>query len=121
MFIDLAIHHRLSETRFIALVMTVTTIADQVGDKILMERMAVSERGTGSLDTSLRIIGVDMNYRDLKPFCNVAGMQAAARFSLCSREPQLIVGDDMHRTARFVSGDTGEVKGFGDDTLSCKR
>src|SRR5687768_8758483 len=120
MFIDLAIHYRLRKTRFISFVMTITAIADQVDHKILMEFMSVGERGARGLGTGLWIICINVNYGNFKSFRQIAGVQTAARFMLGGCKPQLVVSDDMQTAARYISGNTGEVNCFRDDTLPCK-
>ena len=78
MCIYLAIHHRLGEARFVAFVMTVAAITDQVDHKILAEFLPVGESGARRLKTGQRIIRINMDDRNFEAFRQIAGMQAAA-------------------------------------------
>src|SRR5688572_2386224 len=104
MCVDLAIHHRLGEARFVAFVMTVAAITDQVDHKILAEFLPIGESSARRLKTSERIIRVNMDDRHFESLRQIAGMQTAARFGICGGEAQLIVGDDVQTATGGIPG-----------------
>ncbi len=100
MFIDLVVHCRLGKARLIPFVMTITPVTDQIDHEVLVELVAIGERGPCRFDARDRVIRIDMNDRDLKTLCHIAGMQAAARFMFIGGKAQLVVGDDMDCATR---------------------
>ena len=65
---DFLVHQGLREGGFLALIMPVAAVADQIYQEILAEFVAVSAGHFRHRDTGLRLVGVDMDNRISKPF-----------------------------------------------------
>ena len=72
------VHQRLRERRFIPFVVAEPAVTDQVDQKVATKPRAVFPRQTRRLETGHRVVGVDMDDRDLEP-----GAQGRSR-SWCS-------------------------------------
>ena len=100
---DLLVHERLGERRLVAFVVAVAAVADQIDQEIALERRAVRDGETGRLDARFRIVGVDMDDRDLESTGEPARVQRAVGLARHRREPELIVHDDVNRAASRVA------------------
>src|SRR5688500_12250860 len=104
MLIDLLVHCRLREARLIALVVTVTPVADEIDHEVLLELLAIGERGPGGLDACHRVIRIDMHHRNLESCCHIAGMKSAAGLVFVGGKAELVVGNDMDRSTHCIAG-----------------
>src|SRR5690349_7096144 len=87
MLINLLVHRGLGKARFIAFIMPIAPVADQVDHKVLAELLTIGKGGTCCFHTCHWIICVDMDDRNFKSFCEIAGKHAATRFALICRKP----------------------------------
>ena len=71
MLLDLLIHQRLGCRGLIRLVMTITTIADQINHHVTMEGVAKLQRQLGHQDHCIRIIAVDVKDGRLNHLGNI--------------------------------------------------
>ena len=82
---DLLVHQRLRERRLVALVVAVAAVADQVDEEVALEPRAVRERQPRRLDARYRIVGVDVDDRDLEAARQAARIRRAV--GLAARRP----------------------------------
>ena len=101
---DLLVHHRLRERRLVAFVVAVAPVADQVDQEVAPEPRAVLPRQARRLEAGDRIVGVDVDDRDLEAARQAAGVAGAVGLGRRGREPELVVGDDVDRAAGVVAG-----------------
>ena len=94
-FTDHLIHHRLSKSRLILLVMTVSTIPDDIDENVLMELLAVFKGNMYGFVHELGLVGIYVNDRSLNRPSNVSTIKPSSSLSRCSRETDLIVSDYM--------------------------
>ena len=80
--------------------MSITTIANKINNKILMEFLSISEGSSSGFDTSLWIVCIDVDDWDFKSLGKVTGMEATARFSVRGSETELVVRDKVQTAAR---------------------
>jgi hypothetical protein len=83
----------------------VTAIADEVDEEILPELRAVRDAETDGRDARLEIVGVDVNDRDLEALREVARVARRAGLVRVGRKADLIVHDDVQRSADAVTGE----------------
>ncbi len=107
---DCLVHERLRERRFVALVVAMSSVPDQVDQEILVKFLSVCCRYPAGFYARSRVVGVDMNYRDLKPFRKVAGVPCASRLVWRGGVSQLIVRDNVYRAAGRVPFKAREVE-----------
>src|SRR5258708_29008889 len=86
-----------------------------------MEFVPIREGCVSGFDTSLRVIGIDMNDRDLESLRKITGVKTASRFVFYCGEAQLVVGDDVQTAARRIAWQARKVEGLRNNSLSRKR
>src|SRR5207247_1100742 len=91
------VQRRLSERWLVRLVVSVTTIADDVDQEVLSEFRPVLDRQSDHVNARLRIVGVDVNDRNFESLCQIAGVACRPRIAWIRRESDLIVYDDVKR------------------------
>jgi len=98
------VHQRLRDHRFIRLVVTEFAEADDVDHNILLEFLAEFHRHFGDKGDCLRVIAIDVEDRCLDHLENVGAVQRRTQVTrIGSGEPNLVVDDNMHRTARAIA------------------
>jgi hypothetical protein len=118
---DRGIHQWLRERGFIPFVVPVPAVADQIDQKIALELRAVGNRQTRHLDARFRVVGVDVDDRDLESAREAAGIRRAVGVLRPGREAQLVVRDDVNRAAGAVAGQPAQIQGLGDNPLTGER
>ena len=71
--------------------------------------------------TSTIRIGVHMADRDLEALRQVAGVVRRATVDRVGREADLIVGDDVNRSADTITGEQRHIECLGDDAFTGER
>ena len=71
---DLLVHQRLREGRFVALVVAVAPVADEVDQEIALEPLAICECQARNLDARLGIVGIDVDDRNFEAAREPAGI-----------------------------------------------
>src|SRR5688500_14707844 len=117
---DFLVQGRLSERRLVRLVVSVTTVPHDVDQKILPEFRPVLDRQAHDVYARFRIVGVDVYYRDLEPLGEITGIPRGSRVDRIRRESNLIVDDDVKRSASPISRETRQVERLRHDSLSRK-
>ena len=115
---DRAIHQRLREGRLVALVMPVAAIAEHVDDDRLVELLPVFDRDFGAVDDRFRVVAVGVEDRRLDQLGDVGRIGRGARVAGIGGEADLVVDDEMHRTAGAVAAQPRQAEAFGDDALA---
>ena len=115
---DPCVHRRLGEIRLIALVVTVPAIAPQVDDHIVLEGLAILQRQLGGKDARLRIVAVDVQDWGFGHLGDVGAVGPAMGVVGVGRKADLIVDDDVDRSADGVAVETDHVQALGHDALS---
>ena len=82
---DRLVHQRLGERRFVAFVVAVAAVADQVDQEVALERGAVRPGQPRRLDAGDRVVGVDVDDRDLEAARQAAGVATCCRTRAASR------------------------------------
>ena len=91
-----------------------------IDQEILAEVRAVLDRQSHDVYARFRIIGVDVNDRNLEPLGEIAGVARGSRIDGIGREPDLIVDDDVERSARSKRREAREVERLGNNALAGK-
>ena len=119
--LDLAVHQRLRERRFVAFVVAVAAIAVQVDDHIAIERLAELQRQLGHVDGRLGILGVHVENGHLNHLGHVGAVGRRAGVARRCREADLVIDDQVNGAAGLVAGQLREVERFGHQALAGKR
>ena len=110
---NLFVQRRLGERWFVRLVVSVTTIAHDVDQEVLAEFRPVLNGQSNHLDARLRIVGVDVNDRNFESLREIAGVACRSRIDWIRRESDLIVHDDVQRSARSKAGEPRQIECLG--------
>ncbi len=105
----------------VGLVVAVAAVADQVDDDVAGELGPVCHRQPDRGDAALRIVGVDVDDRDVEPLRHVGGVRGRATLLRVGREAHLVVLNDVDRAAGLVALERLQVERLGDDSLSGER
>ena len=115
---DLLVHQRLRERRLVAFVVAVAPVADQVDQEVAPEARAVFPGQTRRLEAGDRIVGVDVDDRNLEAARQAARVAGAVGLARRGGEAELVVGDDVNRAVGVVAGQPRQVERLGDDALA---
>ena len=118
---DLLVHHRLGEHRLVAFVMAVPAVAEHVDHDGLVEFLPELDRDLGREHHGFRIVAVHMEDRRVDHLRHVGRIGRRARIARIGREADLVVDDEMQRTAGAVALQIGQPETFRDHALACER
>ncbi len=99
---DRCVHRRLSGTRIVTLVVPMASVPNQVNEEVLTELLPICEGQARRLKARFRIIGVDMNDRNIEALGQVAGIQSTALLGRRGGETELVVRDEMDRAGSGI-------------------
>ena len=100
MVLDFFIKQRLSKTGFIALIMAVTAIAEDIDDDILLEAKPVLGRNAGDMHDRFGVIAVHMKDRCFQHLGQVGAVRSGTGIvRIADTETDLIVKHDVHCAA----------------------
>ncbi len=119
--LDRLVHQGLRVGRLVAFVVPVAAEADQVDDDVLVELLPVVESDLEHAVRGLRIVGVDVEDRDLVDLGHVGRVHGGAPLRGRRRESDLVVDDDVDRPARPVARQLGEIEDLGHHPLPGER
>jgi hypothetical protein len=111
-------HQRLRERGFVALVVTVAPVADEIDDDVAAEAPAEGERKPDRRDRRFRIVGVDVDDRRVEALRQVARVPGRAPVGRVGGEADLVVSDQVQRAAGRVADEVLKVERLGDDALA---
>ena len=101
---------RLRVRGLVLLVVSVPAVADEVDDDVVAEAAAIREREPDRRDRRLRVVGVDVDDRDVEALREVARVARRAAALGVGREPDLVVRDQVKRAAGRVAVERLEVQ-----------
>ena len=114
------VHQRLRERGLVALVVPVPPVADQVDQEVAPEARAIFPGKPRGFEAGGRVVGVDVDDRNLEAAGEAARVAGAVRLAGSGRETDLVVGDDVDRAVGVVAGEPREVQRLCDDALAWK-
>ena len=113
------IHERLRRGRLVCFVMTVTAIAHEINDDVLLEARAIIEREARHEDAGLRVVPVHVEDRRFDHLRHIRAIQRRARIArIRRREAHLVVDDDVNSAAGVETTRLRELQRFHHDTLT---
>ncbi len=118
---DALVQERLRVTGFVLFAVAVAPVAKDVNDEVAMESVAVCDGQGHSRQASLRIVGVDVSYRDVEALGHVARIVGGAGLRRLDRVAKLVVADEVDGAAGRISGQAGQVEGLGNHALGGER
>lgn len=114
---DLLVHQRLGETGLIQLVMSISSIPDNIDYHIFVEFLSVLKGKSHHSVNHLRVIRIHVENRRTNGFGNLSGIQPRSPIPRTGREPDLIISHNMDHPSRSVVFQVLELIGLIDDTL----
>jgi hypothetical protein len=96
-------------------------VTHHVDDDVLLELLAELEGELGHPDAGLGVVTVDVEDRRLDHPGDVGGVDRRARRGGRRGEADLVVDDDVDRSAGAVTAQLGLLQGFGHDALPGER
>ena len=121
MGLDQRVHLRLRERRLVRLVVTEAPVADHVDDDVLVELLAEREGELDDPHAGLGVVPVHVEDRRLHHLGDVGRVDARTTEIRRGGEPELVVDDDVDRSAHLVARHLGEVQRLGDHALARER
>ena len=109
MLADRLVHERLGRRRLVRLVVAVAPVADQVDHHVLAELHAVVEREARREHHRFRVVRVHVEDRGLDHLGDVAAVERRACVLRVGRETDLVVDDDVQRSAGREAGRLREL------------
>src|SRR5436190_1970138 len=110
MSLDACVHHRLRIARFVALVMAKTPEPDKVEHHIGVELVPVFQSDLDHTVSGLRIVSIDMENRCLRYLRGVSRIDRAACILDTGGKADLVVDDDVDRSARAIPRQAGKLE-----------
>ena len=109
---------RLGEGCLVGLVVALAAVAIHVDDDVAAEFLAEFQGKQGCPVEFHRLLAVDVEDRGLDHFCHVGGVGGRAGVGRHGGETDLVVDDQVDRSARAVTGELGEVEDLSDGALA---
>ena len=105
------VHHRLGQGRIIALVVAPFAVADDIDHDVFVEFLTVVQSGLDGEANAFWIVAVDMDDRSGNHFRHVGTMHGRAGIAcIGGGEADLVVDDDMDRTAGGIAARFGQIE-----------
>ena len=118
MLLDPLVHDGLGELWFVGFVVTSTSVAPHVDDHIIVEGLAVFDGQPSDPSDGFRIVPIHMEDRRVDHLGDVGSVVATEGVGLLGRETNLVIHDDVERSADGVAIETHHVETFGHDSLA---
>ncbi len=113
MLFDFLVHQRLGCARLVGFVMAVTAVAHQVDKDIAFEGITEIQRQTGNESNGFRVIRVNVENRRLNHLTDIGTVWRRTRIQrVGGGKANLVVDNDTHGTADFVTAGFRHVQGF---------
>ena len=113
-------HPRLGVAGFVALVVAVAAVADQVDQNVFAKSLSVHHSQADGGQAGFGVVGVDMDDRNVEALGQIAGMASRTSIDRVGGEADLVVGDDVHRAAGPVTAEGAKIEGLLDHALAGK-
>ena len=114
-------HRRLRVGRLVLFVVTETTIADQVDERVAPELPAEIHGEMHRRDAGVDVVGIDVHDRHVEAFSQIRSVACRTPVRGIRREADLVICDQVKRAAGLVTGKRLQIEDFRDDALSRKR
>ena len=98
MLLDDRVHNRLSKHRFINLIVTMSSVSNQVNNNILVPGSAPLGGNVGHKHNGLGVIGVDVENGCVDDSADVGTVGGGSGVSGVGSEANLVVGNNVNRT-----------------------
>ena len=118
---DPLVHHRLGERRLVALVVAMPAIAEHVDDDRLVEFLPELDRDLGGEHHRFRIVAIHMEDRRVDHLGDVGRIRRGARVARIGGEADLVVDDEMQRTAGAIALQIGKAEALRHHALAGER
>ena len=118
---DLLVHHRLGERRLVAFVVAMPAVAEHVDDDGLVEFLPEFDRDLGREHHRFRIVAVHMEDRRVDHLRHVGRIGRGARIARIGGEADLVVDDEVQRTAGAVALQVRQREAFRHHALAGER
>ena len=116
--LDGLVHSWLGEHGLVDLVVTVSSVTDQINDNVGIEGLSEFSGDLGDVDNGIGIVGVDVEDRGIDDSANVGTVRRGSRVSRISGETDLVVAHEMDGPTDGIERKMAQVKSLVDDTLS---
>ena len=117
---DFSIQAGLSEGGFIALVMSMLPVANEIDHDVVTKPLAISHCELGHVDHGFRMITIHMKDRNLDHLCDIGAIERRACLCGGRRVADLVVDDDVDRAAGAIAGKLRKVQCLCNHTLARK-
>jgi len=120
------VHYWLGKWRLIKFIMTITTISNQINNKILFESFSIIfilPIIISNLENSnhcLRIICIHMNNWGADSLGNISAVKTCSRLIWTCCESNLIINNHMNTSSNWIRFQILHLKRFIYNTLTCK-
>ena len=118
MLLDAVVHQGLGEGRLVALVMAVPAIAEHVDDDVFLEGLAELRGDPGHVHHRLHVVAVHVKDRRLNDLGDIGAVGAGAGVHRIGGEADLVVDDEVDRSADAVAFQLREVEGLRHQALA---
>ena len=118
---DPLVHHRLGEHRLVAFVVAMPAVAEHVDDDGLVEFLPEFDRDLGREHHGFRVVAVDMEDRRVDHLRHIGRIRRGPRVARIGGEADLVVDDEVQRTAGAVAFQVGKAEAFRHHALAGKR
>lgn len=119
-FGNFLIHHRLSESWLILLIVAIPSIAYNIDKDVLEKGLPVLNSNFDHFTDILGLVSIYMDDGSLDSFCYISTVKSCPCFSWCCRETDLIVCHNMHCSIVCVVWKISHLQTFIDYSLTSK-
>lgn len=121
LLLDRLVHPWLGEQRLVGFVVTVTTVADDIDDDVLLELSTVVRRELAHEVDGLDVVAVNVEDGCVDCLGDIRGVGSRAREARVGGEADLVVDDEVDGSSGSVPRQVVEAHGLVDNTLASER
>ena len=118
--LDAVVHQGLGEGRLVALVVAMPAVAEHVDHDVFFEGLPELRRDPGDVNDGFDIVPVHMKDRGLDDLGHVGAVRSRACVDRIGGEADLIVDDEMDRSADAVALELRQIERLRNQTLARK-
>ena len=115
--LDPLVHLGLRVRRLVGFVVTEAPVPDQVDDRVVAEAAPEIDRKVDGRHARIHIVGVDVDDRNVEALREIRGVARRAAVAWIGRVADLIVGDQVNRSAGRVAHEALQVENLGHHAL----
>src|SRR5690606_11700051 len=121
MLTDALVHQRLRQRGSVLFVMAQFAEANDINHDVVLELAAIIKRQLRNVHDSFGIVAVDVEHRRFDHLDHVGTVQCRTGVArIGGSEADLVVDDDVHRSAGTIAAGLRKVERFHDNALACK-